>query len=236
VSGDWFEDIVAARDRGLVDRFGRPWKDGIFNVDFEQMAALMVDADPRWLFCGTYAFEPTDSRASWVLVTAGLSSPFGLESEAELPADPSGASSGHGFELCIELPAFDPWAVTLLNGLLVYQLGVGYGLLQGIVLDNNHRLPLKPMGLLPAGPTAIAAVMTRPPIDFECNAVLRSGFYDLIELVGVTRNELAWSTKHGVQQLLALHEQHHRLVTHLDRQELPLSEQVELPAELAELF
>jgi hypothetical protein len=78
--------------------------------------------------------------------------------------------------------------------------------------------------------------MTRPPIDFECNAVLRSGFYDLIELVGVTRNELAWSTKHGIKPLLALHEQHHRLVTKLDRQELPLSEQVELPAELAELF
>jgi hypothetical protein len=235
VDSRFFRAILEQRDQGTYEQiFGRPFRNAIATVAPELLAETVPSFNPSWVHAGVYSFEPSAERNYWVYVSAGLSTPWGISGESALPRNPADTPSGIGFELVVRTPQFNDWAINLLSRLMVYQLGVASSLIDGRRISLGERLPLRPLGI--ESPGSIQAVVTGAPDDLMPSFVLRSGRVDLIQLVGVTAQEYAWSVDHGVQTLFDIMGQQSQWVTHFDRESIEEARGASLSPSLRRYF
>lgn len=230
----FFAEIIESRESLYRHWFGAPFKNAIATVSLELLASALPSFDPNWAHAGVYVFPATSERHYWTYLSAGLSTPWQLGEASELPADPSQAPSGVGIELMFRTQTFDDLAISILNRLMIYELGVSAGLISGKPLSFGTRVPLKPAGC--ESSSQIEAVITCPPGDMGATFDLRSGRVELIQLVGITAREYAWSIDHGVEALLAVLGHPRHWVTDLERDSLPQTTGAELPLNMRKNF
>jgi hypothetical protein len=230
----FFAEIIEHRERLYRQWLGAPFKNAIATVSPDLLASALPSFDPSWSHAGVYVFPATAERNHWTYLTAGLSTPRQAAEDSALPANPSQAASGVGIELMFRTQVFDDWAISILNRLMVYELGVSAGLIRGEPLSFGTRVPLKPVGC--ESSSQIEAVVTCAPGDMSATFELRSGRVELIQLVGITAREYAWSIHHGVDALLAVLGQPRHWVTDFGRDSLPQTAGAELPLNMRKHF
>lgn len=231
-----FMEILEERDNRVYRSvFGSPYRNAIARVTPQLLADAVPSVDERWTNAGVYVFEPSSLRPVWTYVTAGLSTPWDVQERAALPRAPEEATSGVGVELVMQLPELNDWAIGLLNKLMLYQLAVADGLMKGERLDVAQRVPLLGIGCIPRD-SNVQAIAVGFPMDVPKSFVLPSGRVRFLQLVGITRDEYAWSIPRGVESLIDALSTSHRLVTVLERPTLSIAVGSKLPDELARHF
>ena len=162
--------------------------------DFAQLGCGQVD--PRWLHLGEFEMAPTPSRPSWVYVTSGGSTPW---EDAPDQYDPE-AYSWLGVEFLLETPEPADWAIHLLKRLFAFHVLSAHGHFgerPGITL--GARIPIR--APLDRGSSALDSVIAVAPPWVAATQSLPSGKFDLVELVGVTGDELAFAKAEGTTAL-----------------------------------
>ncbi|ATB30294.1 suppressor of fused domain protein [Melittangium boletus] len=195
------EDVIALEGSGALEA----WLD---NDD----PSLPKEADPNWLPMGVRVAPPSPEYPYWTYVTSGLSNPFTLAPGDDLP---EGASSGLGYEMVIHTPTEERWPVLRLLDMMAYNLVCAR------LFAVGHRYPVE--GTLTGGDTKLSGFVfvTDPsrPAHFD----LPSGKVQLITLVGVTKNEMAFSRSNGMDRLMAkLTDAGPAYITRPDRDEVKL--------------
>lgn len=143
--------------------------------------------DPSWLFNGVFEVEPNEQRKSWLYVTSGMSNIW----ETDKPE----TYAGYGVELMIECKEKSPWAVHMLRSLMAFNimLAIGkYG--DKPLLDYGDRIPHKINDRM-------CSVMIVKPMDFPEYIELKSGRVDLLQLVTISNDELAYAKEYSSDAL-----------------------------------
>ncbi|MFK8013471.1 MAG: suppressor of fused domain protein [Marinicellaceae bacterium] len=151
--------------------------DGIYPISREIFGKLNTDAiDPRWLTHGVFVSPPSEKRNTWAYVTSGMSNPW----ESEAPEE----YSGLGMEFVLETNQESNWAIEVLQTLMAYNLLIAAGKKgEATLLDYGDRVPL---GLS----ESITTMMFTHPINFPESFTIKSGDVDLIQVIGITADEL----------------------------------------------
>jgi len=197
----WYEDCWADRDEVEYPKlFGAISEDVILLEGTGALEAWLEsddpnvpkELDPNWLPMGVRVAPPSPEYPYWTYVTTGLSNPFTLAPGEEFA---EGAPSGLGYEMVIHTPEEERWPVLRLLDLMAYNLVCAR------LFAVGHRYPVD--GTLTGGDTKLSGFVfvtdTSRPAHFE----LPSGRVQLITLVGVTKNEMAFSRSNGMDRLLA---------------------------------
>jgi hypothetical protein len=196
----WYEDCWADRDEVEYPKLFGAISDEVFPLEqtdalqawLESDLAQVEEADPNWGPMGVRVAPPSEQFPYWTYVTSGLSNPFTVAPGAELAPD---APSGVGYEMVIHTPEEAQWPVLRLLDMMAYNLVC----LRAFAL--GHRYPVE--GSLTGGETKLSGFVfvrdTHRPAEFT----LPSGNVQLLTLVGVTRNEMAFSRSNGTDKLIA---------------------------------
>jgi len=170
---------------------------GIFVIPYDMFNKTFgqEEVDPRWLHFGVFEFSPTATRASWLYVTSGMSTPW----EAD-QADPD-ATSGLGCEFVFESTLQGDWAIRRIWQLMAYQILLCHGRYPGRApLGNFDRLPLRsPLG---PSPSEIQLLMLAPAEDTIGTQQLESGSFQFVRVVGISEVEAAHAREQGGGALL----------------------------------
>ncbi len=152
---------------------------------------------PHWLQKAVLEFAPIKGRASWLYATSGLSD--GLEAASSNPLTPSGL----GCEFVLETSTQSPWATERLQQIMVFQLLIALGRFPNRKpLDDFDRIPLRaPIG---PEPSVLTWVLLTPPTGFPRKARLQSGFFNFVEVVGISEVEAAYARAEGGEELWKL--------------------------------
>jgi hypothetical protein len=174
-----------ARDRALFAILGEPRGGGIALPQPDVVLSMMgAPIDPIWMTMGVYVLQNAAGKTTYC--TAGLSNPF------DPPLEPG--VCGLGYELCME-SADEAWAIDCLMTLLFYQLAGLHERRPGRPIRPGEWMPLRPALPIPEG-TKLRAFATTlhaaSPVRGE------SGRFDLVQLVGMTKRELAWLVAESV--------------------------------------
>lgn len=146
---------------------------------FNRMNAKAID--PRWLTHGVFKCPPTSNRKTWAYVTSGMSNPW----ESEVPEE----YSGLGVEFVMETYEEATWAIEVLQTLMAYNLLLSTGQMgEYPPLDYGNRVPL-------ALSEVIKTMLFCHPINFIEYFSIKSGRVDLIQVVGITPEELEVAKK-----------------------------------------
>jgi hypothetical protein len=159
--------------------------EGIYPLDASifQNQYSVEEIDPRWLHYGVFKCAPTDKRDTWVYVTSGMSNAW----EADEPEE----YSGFGTEFIPETDNECDWAINALRSLVAFNilLSVGhYG--DKPLIDYGDRIPLS------IEPN-ISNLMVVKPKNFPASFELVSGKVDILQVTGITSQELAFAKKKG---------------------------------------
>lgn len=143
--------------------------------------------DPRWLNQGVFKSRPSNIRSTWSYVTSGMSNPWEATEAEEY--------SGLGMELVLETKQDEAWAIPLLQSLLAFNilLSVGkYG--DRPILGRGDRIPqtVEPN---------IGGLILWEPSHFPAEFHLASGKVELVQVIGVTSQELQYAKEHGSSEL-----------------------------------
>lgn len=158
---------------------------GMFTETFRQ-----TEVDPTWTWCGIFEYAPKPARASWLYVTSGMSNAWGAETEQ------TEGPSGLGCEFVLELPARAPWAVTRLSHLMAYQLLLCYG-------KVPDRQPMKYYDQVPLNTSigteesALTWLLLAPPTGFPGRQETRTGWFEFVQIVGISESEAKAGQIHG---------------------------------------
>jgi hypothetical protein len=208
-----FEAIWARREEEEYPRrFGAVPGQDILALTPEAFAPFAATAlDPRWLHHGLVEFPPTADRASWLYVSSGLSNPWHDD-----VFTPDG-DSGLGMEFVLETPARAPWAMEVVAGIVAFQLLIAAGRYgDRSLVDVWDRFP--PRAAFDGSDSPITALIVVPGEGLDSPIQLPSGRVDLLRLLGVTADELAFAKAQGTDALLeALARAGHGRVTDLSR-------------------
>jgi hypothetical protein len=216
----WYEDCWADRDEVEYPKLFGAISEEVFTLEqtdalqawLESDLAEVKELDPNWLPMGVRVAPPSAEYPYWSYVTSGLSNPFTVAPGAELE---EAAPSGIGYEMVIHTPEEAQWPVLRLLDMMAYNLVC----LRAFAL--NHRYPVE--GSLTGGETKLNGFVfvrdTSRPAEF----LLPSGKVQLLTLVGVTRNEMAFSRSNGMDKLMAkLHDAGAGFITRPEREEVKL--------------
>jgi hypothetical protein len=145
-------------------------------------------------------------------VTSGLSNPFTVAPGAEVAPD---APSGIGYEMVIHTPEEAQWPVLRLLDMMAYNLVCLRA------FDVGHRYPVE--GSLTGGETKLNGFVFVRDSSRPAEFTLPSGKVKLLTLVGVTKNEMAFSRSNGMDKLIAkLVQAGTGYITHPERDEVKL--------------
>lgn len=149
----------------------------IYPLSMEIFNRLNADTiDPRWLTHGVFRSPPTKNRKTWAYVTSGMSNPWESESIEEY--------SGLGVEFIMETDKEEMWAIEVLQTLMAYNILLDIGKMENYLpLDYGNRVPLSLS-------ETIKIMMFTHPINFPNNFSIKSGKVDLLQVVGITLEEL----------------------------------------------
>lgn len=198
-SRDWFEAAWTFREDTLYPRLFGSAGPGIYPLNAELFTKVFGQSscDPRWLSHGVLECPPNAQRASWLYVSSGLSNAW----EAEEP-NPEGPS-GLGVEFIFQSSTQGTWAIALLQRMVAFQLLLNAGRFPGKgLLEVWHRVPLR--GPIDGKTSEINSVMFVPSRDFGGIQQLPSGYFQFLELAGITQVELDFAKKNGSDALYKL--------------------------------
>lgn len=217
----WYEDCWADRDEVEYPKLFGAIDEGVFTLDqtdalqawMESDLAQVKEADPNWGPMGVRVAPPSEAFPYWTYVTSGLSNPFTLAPAEEFPDD---APSGLGYEMVIHSPEEAKWPVLRLLDMMAYNLVC----LRAFAL--GHRYPVE--GTLDGSPeTKLSGFVFVRDEHRPAHFTLPSGRVQLLTLVGVTKNEMAFARSNGVDKLMAkLVAAGTGYVTHTTRDEVKL--------------
>ncbi|MFH2044874.1 MAG: suppressor of fused domain protein [Pseudomonadota bacterium] len=148
------------------------------------------ELDPRWFHYGVFKCPPVANRKHWVYISSGMSNPWETDSPEEY--------SGFGTEFLIETQEESAWAITALHSLVAFNilLSVGhYG--DKPLVDYGDRMPL-------SVEPYITNVMVTQPRDFPSSFNLDSGRVDLLQITGITADELSYAKRTSSEELAQL--------------------------------
>jgi len=197
----WYEDCWADRDEVEYPKLFGAISEEVYTLEqsgaleawLESDLAEVQELDPNWGGMGVRVAPPSPDYPYWTYVTSGLSNPFTVAPGQEIEA---GRPSGIGYEMVIHTKEEAQWPVLRLLDMMAYNLVCMRAFAIG------HRYPVE--GTLDGSPDTKLngfVFVTDPsrPSHFE----LESGKVQLLTLVGVTKNEMAFSRSNGMDKLLA---------------------------------
>lgn len=196
----WYEDCWADRDEVEYPKLFGAIDEGVFTLDqtdalqawMESELAQVKEADPNWGPMGVRVAPPSEAFPYWTYVTSGLSNPFTLAPGEEFPDD---APSGLGYEMVIHTPEEAQWPVLRLLDMMAYNLVCLRAFARG------HRYPVE--GTLDGSPeTKLGGFIFVSDSHRPSHFTLPSGRVELLTLVGVTKNEMAFARSNGVDRLM----------------------------------
>jgi hypothetical protein len=141
------------------------------------------DIDPRWLHYGVFKCAPTSERNTWVYVTSGMSNTW----ESDKPEE----YSGFGTEFILETDSENDWAINTLRSLIAFNILVSvehYG--DKTLVYYGDRIP---MSIEPN----ISSLMVVKPNQFPESFDLISGKVDILQITGITAEELDYAKEKG---------------------------------------
>ena len=137
--GQWLEKIWAHREETVYPSFFGPLEKGMYPLMAKDFARYgKAEPDPRFLLHGVLTSPPNERRKTWLYVSTGMSNAWGQTPETTDPQE----YSGLGYELVVEAPEKADWPVTLLQWLMVVQLLVAAGNLEGQLLEWHDWVPV----------------------------------------------------------------------------------------------
>lgn len=160
--------------------------------------AFKLACDPRWLTIGVFECPPHGDRKTWTYVTSGLSNPW----EDEEPPEDLDEPSGLGVEYVFNTTARASWAIKLVQHVAAYELLISHGKITGresIYLGD--RIPVQILDQQDR-PSAIQMVMVAEPGFVAADHKLLSGALQLVQLVGITEREAAFSRVNNAEALI----------------------------------
>ncbi|MCK8501377.1 MULTISPECIES: suppressor of fused domain protein [Myxococcus] len=196
----WYEDCWADRDEVEYPKMFGAIDEGVFTLDQtdaiqawmeSEIAQVEGEPDPNWGPMGVRVAKPSPDYPYWTYVTSGLSNPFTIAPGEEIAPD---APSGIGYEMVIHTPEEAKWPVFRLLDMMAYNLVC----MRAFAL--NHRYPVE--GTLDGGDSKLSGfVFVRDPSRPD-HFALESGKVQLLTLVGVTKNEMAFARSNGMDKLM----------------------------------
>lgn len=181
----WFQDVWSEREDVLYRQFFGGIGETIHTIPallFERLGYPQVDQ--RWLTHGVFACPPQPNRDTWVYVTSALSNPWGEDPTTINPANPSGL----GFELLLETPREEEWAIQVLHWLMAVQILAASGFLQGDLVEPGFRVPLH-TSIDPQSDSAIRHLLITVPSAYPAQFQLPSGKVAFLLCLGITDQE-----------------------------------------------
>jgi hypothetical protein len=217
----WYEDCWADRDEVEYPKLFGAISEEVYTLEqsgaleawLESDLAEVKELDPNWGGMGVRVAPPTPEYPYWTYVTSGLSNPITRAPGEEF--DPN-TPSGLGYEMVIHTPEEAQWPVLRLLDMMAYNLVCMRAFAGG------HRYPVE--GTLDGSAECKLngfVFVTDPsrPAHFQ----LESGKVQLLTLVGVTKNEMAFSRSNGMERLMAkLVAAGTGYITHATREQVPL--------------
>ncbi|MGZ3459261.1 MAG: suppressor of fused domain protein [Archangium sp.] len=216
----WYEDCWADRDEVEYPKLFGAISEEVYTLEqsgaleawLESDLAEVKELDPNWGGMGVRVAPPSPEYPYWTYVTSGLSNPITLAPGQEF--DP-GAPSGLGYEMVIHTPEEAQWPVLRLLDMMAYNLVCMRAFAMG------HRYPVE--GTLTGGETKLNGFVFVTDPSRPSHFQLESGQVQLLTLVGVTKNEMAFSRSNGMDRLLKkLVDAGHGYITHPAREQVPL--------------
>jgi hypothetical protein len=111
--------------------------------------------------------------------------------ESEIPEN----YSGLGVEFLMETNEEEMWAVDVLQTLMAYNLLLAVGKMgEYPPLDYGNRVPL-------ALSESIKSMMFTQPVNFPVSFTIKSGMVDLLQVVGITPEELEYAKQTSSEEL-----------------------------------
>lgn len=192
------EEVWENREEVVYPGLFGPKSNGIFALTMDLFTETLkqTEVDPRWLHHGVLEFEPTPERNSWIYVTSGLSNPW-----ETAPEDCAASEfSGLGTELVFETSEQAPWALEATGRLLGFTILLAHGRFGDLpALDYGHRIPL---GGPITGDSTLRHVVVAEPEHYAASFDLKSGQVDLLHLVAVSDEELAFAKEQTTAALV----------------------------------
>ena len=146
------------------------------------------DIDPRWLHYGVFKYAPTSDRSTWVYVSSGMSNAWEVDTLEEY--------SGLGTEFILETDKDSDWAIQILQRLVAFNILVSVGCYgDKPLLDYGDRIPVS------IEPN-IASVMIVQPNKFPKSFKLISGTVDILQVAGITAEELNYAKINSSERLV----------------------------------
>ena len=183
------EDSWEQREEQLYPELFGGTGEGIYPLDaslFKNQFDI-EDIDPRWLHYGVFKCAPTTNRNTWVYVTSGMSNTW----ESDVPRD----YSGFGTEFVLETEVESDWAINTLRSLVAFNILVAVGHYgEKPLVDYGDRIPMK---IEPS----ISSLMIVKPAQFPESFDLISGRVDILQVTGITAQELDYAKENGSEAL-----------------------------------
>ncbi|MEI7556180.1 suppressor of fused domain protein [Candidatus Chlorohelix sp.] len=237
-SGDeWFQKIWEEREEKIYPELFGKLPETVIRLQEQALKAILgADAKilPEWLHYGVIEIAPNAHHADWLYITTGFSQPWNLDKEADL--NPNGRS-GTGIEIVMRTSERAGWAVDVLHRLSAYQIGVAGKTIKGKVFTCGDWMPLN--GPIDPGTpnTKVRGILVAQPRDFPPDFSLRSGKVELLQLLGITGQELAYLLAKGPTSLEdVLYEQGAAPAINPNRESIELPNRFPLPKELQARF
>jgi len=184
------EDSWEQREENVYPKLFGNTGEGIYPLDQSmfQNQFQVQDIDPRWLHYGVFKCPPNESRNTWLYVTSGMSNVWEDDEPQEY--------SGFGTEFILEADSESDWAINTLRSLMAFNILVAsghYG--DKPLVDYGDRIP---MAIEPN----ISCLIVVEPNSFPRYFELMSGKVDLLQVTGVTQQELEFAKEYGSQKLV----------------------------------
>ena len=196
---DWFEHTWAVREEELYPSLFGELGTGIYPLTADLFTATFPNdpVDPRWLHDGVFECPPTPARRSWLYVSSGLSNPWDADHST------TQAVSGLGCEFVLQSVDRSQWAVRLVQRIVAFQIMLSVGRFPGKeLLQVWDRIPLR--AAIDGGSSVLTSLLLAPASEFAGIKRLPSGDFELIELIGITDDEVGYAKRNGGDKLFEL--------------------------------
>lgn len=196
----WFESVWAQREDIIYRQLFGDIGASIHTIPailFERMGQKEID--PRWTTHGVFECPPVGPRVSWLYVTSGLSNPWGIDPQTIKAEQPSGL----GFEIVLQTPTRQKWAIQVLHWLMGVQILAASGLLQGEVVSAGMRIPLH-TSIDPDSESLIRNLIVTRPEEYADHFHLHSGVVELLLCIGITDSEMEFARNSSTDALLVI--------------------------------
>jgi hypothetical protein len=183
------EDSWEQREEQIYPELFGGTGEGIYSLDaslFKNQFGI-DDVDPRWLHYGVFKCAPTIERNTWLYVTSGMSNAWESDNPEEY--------SGFGTEFILETDGENDWAINTLRSLVAFNILVSVGHYgDKPLLDYGDRIP---MSIEPN----ISSLMVVKPNQFPESFDLLSGKVDILQITGITAQELDYAKENNSEGL-----------------------------------